>query len=94
MLLSFLADVDEGPPPALLFSKNKQNQKRQTSQPDALLDEGFYGRAAPVGSMGFFNFDTGRGGEGQLKKSSCILAWVATQGFSKIAHISTFGCSV
>ena len=61
MLLSFLADVDEGPPPALLFSKNKQNQKRQTSQPDALLDEGFYGRAALVGSLACFTFGTEQG---------------------------------
>ena len=33
-----------------------QNDKRPTSHPEALLDVGFYGTAALVGSLAFFSF--------------------------------------
>ena len=42
-------------------------KKRPTGKPEALLDEGFHGRAALVGSMDFFNFGTEQGGGWQLK---------------------------
>ena len=44
-----------------------QNEKRLTSQPDALSHEGILGNAAPVGSLAFFvsfRFGTERGGGG------------------------------
>ena len=33
-----------------------QNEKRPTSQPETLLDEGFLGRAPLIDSLAFFNF--------------------------------------
>ena len=41
------------------------------SQPEALLEEGFHGRAALVGSLAFFFILVLNGGE-QLKKLPCI----------------------
>ena len=38
-----------------------QNEKRPTSQPDALLDEEFHGRAALVGFLACSNFGTEQG---------------------------------
>ena len=45
-----------------------QNEKRPTSQPKALLDEGFHGRAALVISLAFFNFCSEQRGGGADKK--------------------------
>ena len=39
-----------------------QHEKRLTSQPDALPDEGFLGTAALVGSLDFVYFGTEQGG--------------------------------
>ena len=35
-----------------------QNDKRLTTQPEALLDEGFHGKAALVGSLAISNIGT------------------------------------
>ena len=51
-----------------------QHENRPTSQLEALLDEGFHGRAALVGSLAFLILVlTEQGGSGRaVKKSRCI----------------------
>ena len=44
-----------------------QNDKTPRSQPEALLDVGFHGTAALVGSLALFYFGAEQGGGGQLK---------------------------
>ena len=51
---------------AMLVNPSDMEGRSPRSQPEALLDERFHGRAALVGSMVLFYFGTEQGG-GQLK---------------------------
>ena len=55
--MSFLhgAFIQQGDfyPPVILNYQQYQNDKKPPSQPEALLDEGFHGTAALVGSLAF-----------------------------------------
>ena len=49
-----------------------QNEKRLTSQLEALADEGFHGIAAPVGLLALFFISVLNKGGGSVKKSPCM----------------------
>ena len=68
-LYRVILTLTPSPPPFLV---QYQNDKRPTSQPEALLNEEYHETAALVGSLAFFDFgiEEREGGGRQLKNHS------------------------